>query len=238
MLAAFWRLPLGYVEASPAGGFRELARVIRARRCATGRVGRRCGHRGSRRSAPGHHIPQGPKTQGRQEPGAHLNVPAGGGRGEPWEAQWPRVTEAVGRLTAASATVIGEDVQDCILDHVVMADPGGTSSACSNARRSARSGDRRSSREQQCRPGQGPLAERTAAYQGASRRATSAIGAMTACRIEGRCCQVPTRSGQLSAPAGRLGGQPSAADRCAPGVGEAVTDSGRASPRLSAPSRR
>jgi hypothetical protein len=55
----------------------------------------------------------------------HLDVQAGGGRGEPWEVRWPRVTEAVQRLTAAGATVIREDVQDGIPDHVVMADPEG-----------------------------------------------------------------------------------------------------------------
>jgi len=41
------------------------------------------------------------------------------------EVRWPRVTEAVERLTAAGATVIREDVQDGIPDHVVMADPEG-----------------------------------------------------------------------------------------------------------------
>jgi Glyoxalase-like domain len=35
------------------------------------------------------------------------------------------VTEAVGRLTAAGATVIREDLLDDIPDHVVMADPEG-----------------------------------------------------------------------------------------------------------------
>jgi len=55
----------------------------------------------------------------------HIDVQAGGDRGEPWEVRWPRVTEAVGRLTAAGATVIRQDVQDGTPDHVVMADPEG-----------------------------------------------------------------------------------------------------------------
>jgi predicted enzyme related to lactoylglutathione lyase len=55
----------------------------------------------------------------------HLDVQAGGGRGEPMAARWPRVTEAVERLIAAGATVIREDVQNGIPDHVVMADPQG-----------------------------------------------------------------------------------------------------------------
>jgi hypothetical protein len=55
----------------------------------------------------------------------HLDVQAGGGRGEPWEVRWPRVIAAVDRLIAAGATVIREDMQDGIPDHVVMADPEG-----------------------------------------------------------------------------------------------------------------
>jgi Glyoxalase-like domain len=55
----------------------------------------------------------------------HLDVQAGGGRGEPWAVRWPRVTATVERLTAAGATVIREDVQDGTPDHVVMADPEG-----------------------------------------------------------------------------------------------------------------
>jgi hypothetical protein len=55
----------------------------------------------------------------------HLDVQAGGGRGEPWAVRWGRVTEAVGRLSAAGATVIREDLQDGIPDHVVMSDPEG-----------------------------------------------------------------------------------------------------------------
>jgi len=56
----------------------------------------------------------------------HLDVQAGGGRGEPWEMQWPRVTETIQRLTATGAAVIREDVQDGIPDHVVMANPEGS----------------------------------------------------------------------------------------------------------------
>jgi hypothetical protein len=55
----------------------------------------------------------------------HLDVQAGGGRGEPQEARWARVLAAVERLTGAGATVIREDVQDGVPDHFVMADPEG-----------------------------------------------------------------------------------------------------------------
>jgi hypothetical protein len=55
----------------------------------------------------------------------HLDVHAGGGRGEPWEVRRPRVTDAVERLASAGATIIREYVQDGVPDHVVMADPEG-----------------------------------------------------------------------------------------------------------------
>src|ERR1700721_1249285 len=38
----------------------------------------------------------------------HLDVQAGGGRGEPQEVRWARVLEAGARLTGAGATVIRE----------------------------------------------------------------------------------------------------------------------------------
>jgi predicted enzyme related to lactoylglutathione lyase len=56
----------------------------------------------------------------------HLDVQVGGGRDvTPWEERWPRVVEAVERLTAAGATVIREDVVSGRPDHLVMADPEG-----------------------------------------------------------------------------------------------------------------
>jgi hypothetical protein len=55
----------------------------------------------------------------------HLDVHVGGGRREPWDTRWPRVSEAVMRLTAAGATVIREESLDGARDHVVMADPEG-----------------------------------------------------------------------------------------------------------------
>jgi hypothetical protein len=55
----------------------------------------------------------------------HLDVQAGGGRDTPWEVRWPRVTEAVERLPAAGATVVGEYELGGRPDHVLMADPEG-----------------------------------------------------------------------------------------------------------------
>ena len=42
----------------------------------------------------------------------HLDVQAGGGRGEPQEARWARVPQAVRDLTEAGASVIREDLKD------------------------------------------------------------------------------------------------------------------------------
>lgn len=42
----------------------------------------------------------------------HVDVQAGGARGEPQEIRWARVLEAVQRLTGAGATVICQDLQD------------------------------------------------------------------------------------------------------------------------------
>ena len=55
----------------------------------------------------------------------HLDVQAGGGRGEPQEERWARVLDAVRGLTGAGASVIREDLQDGVPDHFVMADPEG-----------------------------------------------------------------------------------------------------------------
>jgi catechol 2,3-dioxygenase-like lactoylglutathione lyase family enzyme len=124
-LAAFWRLALGYVEASPPGGFVSWPEWFR--------------HVGVPQEEwdDGAYIEDPTGAQARisflkvPEPKVaknrvHLDVQAGGGRSEPWEVRWPRVTEAVERLTAAGATVIREDVEeDGTPDHVVMADPEG-----------------------------------------------------------------------------------------------------------------
>ncbi len=43
----------------------------------------------------------------------------------PGRVRWPRVIEAVERLTAAGVTVIREDGPPGVPDHMVMADPEG-----------------------------------------------------------------------------------------------------------------
>jgi hypothetical protein len=123
-LAAFWRLALGYVGASPPEGFASWAEWF-----THFGVPREEWDDGAYIEDPdGVHasisflkVPEPKVAKNR----VHLDVQAGGGRSEPWEVRWPRVTEAVERLTAAGATVIREDVQDGTPDHVVMADPEG-----------------------------------------------------------------------------------------------------------------
>jgi hypothetical protein len=55
----------------------------------------------------------------------HLDVQIGGGRAEPWDLRWQRVTEMAERLVAAGATVIREHAIEGGPDHVEMADPEG-----------------------------------------------------------------------------------------------------------------
>ncbi|ONI89228.1 glyoxalase [Saccharothrix sp. ALI-22-I] len=55
----------------------------------------------------------------------HIDIKVGGGRQNSWEIRWPRITEAMDRLTAAGATLIRIDHHDGHPDHAVMADPEG-----------------------------------------------------------------------------------------------------------------
>ncbi|MFJ8883453.1 VOC family protein [Streptomyces sp. NPDC102402] len=123
-LAGFWALALGYVEKPPPTGF------------------------GSWEEWFAHHdVPEeewddgaylsdpdgvGPDLSFLKVPEPrvgknrlHLDVRAGGGRETPWDIRWPRVTEAVERLTAAGGTVIQVHELQGRPDHVEMADPEG-----------------------------------------------------------------------------------------------------------------
>ena len=123
-LAGFWRLALGYVEASPPEGFASWPAwfahfgVPREEWDDGAYIEDPAGAR------PGISFLKVPESKVAKNR-VHLDVQVGGGRGEPWTVRWPRVTEAVDRLVAAGATVIREDVQDGTPDHVVMADPEG-----------------------------------------------------------------------------------------------------------------
>jgi Glyoxalase-like domain len=124
-LAEFWALALGYVPASPPSGFASWGEWMAQ-----------------------HGVPEEERDDGAYlvdpagiAPGlsflkvreakvvknrVHLDVQVGGGReATPWETRWPRVLEAVGRLTAAGATVLRADGDRERPDHMVMADPEG-----------------------------------------------------------------------------------------------------------------
>jgi hypothetical protein len=123
-LAAFWCLALGYAEAPPPEGFATWGEWL-------GSVGVPpeewddgaliADPAGLRPSISFLKVPEPKMVKNR----VHLDVQAGGGRSVQWDIRWGRVTEAVVRLTAAGATVIREDLQAGIPDHVVMADPEG-----------------------------------------------------------------------------------------------------------------
>jgi glyoxalase superfamily protein len=123
-LAAFWNLALGYVDASPPEGFASWPEWFRAFGVPPEEWDDGAyieDPDGVRPSISFLKVPEPKVVKNR----VHLDVQAGGGRGEPQEVRWPRVTEAVQRLTAAGATIIREDMQDGTPDHVVMADPEG-----------------------------------------------------------------------------------------------------------------
>jgi hypothetical protein len=122
-VAAFWREALGYVEAKPKGfdtwpewfahhgvpkeewedgAFIEDPEGVRPRISFL-------------------KVPESKVVKNR----IHLDVQAGGGRQNPIEVRWPRVTAMVERLTAAGATVLGISMNGDSPDHMLMADPEG-----------------------------------------------------------------------------------------------------------------
>jgi hypothetical protein len=123
-LAAFWKLALGYRDKPPPDGFATWSDWL--------------GHHGVPEEewddgaaiddpdgvAPGISflkVPEAKQVKNR----LHLDIQAGGGRAEPQDLRWSRVTALVGRLVAAGASVVGEVARDGVPDHVVMADPEG-----------------------------------------------------------------------------------------------------------------
>jgi len=124
-LAKFWALALGYVPKPVPAGFASWDEWfthydIPADERDDGAY--LCDPNGLAPSLSFLKVPEGKVVKNR----VHLDVQVGGGRDvTPWEERWPRVIEAVERLTAAGATVIHEDVVSGQPDHVVMADPEG-----------------------------------------------------------------------------------------------------------------
>jgi Glyoxalase-like domain len=123
-LATFWRQALGYVDSAPPAGSATSEEWL----ASVGVPPEEWGDGayiedpdGLRPRISFLKVPE-PKTARNR---VHLDVQAGGGRGEPLQARWARVLAAVQRLTGAGATAIREDVQDGVPDHFVRADPGG-----------------------------------------------------------------------------------------------------------------
>ncbi|WP_406406229.1 VOC family protein [Streptomyces sp. NBC_01643] len=123
-LAEFWALALGYVPKPPPAGFGSWGEWF-----AHHGVPEEEWDDGAYLSDPDGvgptlsflKVPEPKVAKNR----VHLDVQAGGGRETPWEVRWPRLTEAVARLTAAGATVVREHDMDGRPDHVEMADPEG-----------------------------------------------------------------------------------------------------------------
>ncbi|HEX4087773.1 MAG TPA: VOC family protein [Trebonia sp.] len=96
-LAAFWCQALGYIEDPPPEGFASweawlAAAGVPPEEWADGAF--IADPEGVLPAISFLKVPQ-PKTAKNR---VHVDVQAGGGRGGPWEARWPLVTEAVGRL--------------------------------------------------------------------------------------------------------------------------------------------
>ncbi|MET9749272.1 VOC family protein [Streptomyces ardesiacus] len=123
-LAAFWALALGYAEKPAPAGFGSWEEWFSHHE-----VPRDEWDVGAYLSEPDGagpalsflKVPEPKLVKNR----LHLDVHVGGGRETPWEVRWPRVAEAVERLTAAGATVVREERLRGRPDHVVMADPEG-----------------------------------------------------------------------------------------------------------------
>ncbi|MFB6779906.1 VOC family protein [Streptomyces sp. NPDC056352] len=123
-LAQFWALALGYVPKPPPAGFGSWEEWfahhgIPEEEWDDGAY--LCDPDGVGPTLSFLKVPEPKMAKNR----VHLDVQAGGGRDTPWEERWPRVVEAIERLTSAGATVVREHDMDGRPDHVEMADPEG-----------------------------------------------------------------------------------------------------------------
>jgi len=134
ILAAFWRRALGYVEGAPPAGSATWEEYL----ASVGVPPEEWGDGASIEDPEGLRpaisflkVPEVKTAKNR----VHLDVQAGGGRGEPQQVRWARVLEAVARLTAAGASArTGRTV--CLITSS-WPTPRATSSASSRTRRHA-----------------------------------------------------------------------------------------------------
>ena len=123
-LAAFWKVALGYVEAPPPYGscsWQDWLRHFEVPEDEWDDGAYLADPDGVRPGISFLKVPESKVVKNR----VHIDVNVGGGRHQPQDARWSRVTAAVTRLTDAGATVIGVDPPDGTPDHMVMADPEG-----------------------------------------------------------------------------------------------------------------
>ena len=122
-LAAFWREALGYVDAPVPDGFASWDEWLIHWEVPPDEWNDGAylvDPAGTRPSISFLKVPEPKIVKNRM----HIDIKAGG-RNEPQEVRWPRVTETVQRLINAGATVVREDVVGDTPSHVVMADPEG-----------------------------------------------------------------------------------------------------------------
>jgi hypothetical protein len=122
-LSAFWRAALGYVERPVPEGFDSWqAWLIRwevpPEEWNDGAY--LADPEGTRPSLTFLKVPEPKVAKNR----LHIDLQVGG-RDQPQDARWARVTEKVQQLLRAGATVVREDVVGDVPSHVVMADPEG-----------------------------------------------------------------------------------------------------------------
>lgn len=122
VLAAFWCRALGYVAAVPPAGSATWEEWLASAGVPREEWGDGAYIEDPEGLRPGISFLKVPEPKAAKNR-VHLDVQAGGGRGEPQEVRWARVLEAVRVLTEAGAFVIHESRQNGIPDHFVMGDP-------------------------------------------------------------------------------------------------------------------
>jgi hypothetical protein len=122
-LAVFWREALGYVDAPVPDGYASREQWLIRWRVPPEEWNDGAYLVDPRGAGPGISflkVPEPKVVKNR----LHIDLKVGG-RDEPQQIRWPRITETVQRLTNSGATVVREDVVDGTPSHIVMADPEG-----------------------------------------------------------------------------------------------------------------